>query len=156
ECDTWVALVRRARYFDQTTDDTSLDTTMALFQAPIVLIERALRARALDRPRSESLLQAFAAVPTDRDLYGREVANWIATVFMPVLGYQAGQEGLQAEEVLLEALAGLGTRPSGAPVVVQWKGAAYRVDRAAAELARLTDVRTSQEGNTLDAALTLS
>jgi hypothetical protein len=153
---TWMALVRRASYFDQITDDTSLDTTMALFQTPIVLIERALRARALDRLHSESLLKAFAAVPTDRDRYGREVANWIATVFMPALGYQASQEGLQAEGVLLEALAGMGTRPAGAPVVVQWEGTAYRVDRAAAELARLTNVRTSQEGNTLDAALTLS
>ena len=110
----------------------------------------------LDRPRAESLLKAFAAVPSDRDRYGREVANWIATVLLPALGYQAGQEGLQAEGVLLEALAGLRTRPAGAPVVVQWEGTAYRVDRAAAELARLTDVRTSQEGNTLDAALTLS
>jgi hypothetical protein len=154
--ETWAALVRRARQLDRSSDDAALDVALALFQAPIVLVEHTLQAGVLDRPGAESLLKAFAAVPTDRDRYGREVANWIATVLMPALGYKAGQEGVQAEGVLLEALAGLLTRPAAAPMVVQWEDATYRVDRAASELARLTDVRTSQEGNTLDAALTLS
>ena len=142
---------------DQVTDDTALDATMALFQAPIVLVERALRADVLDRPRAESLLKALRRRCRPNTIAtGARSRTGSQPCSCPSLGYEAGQEGLQAEGVLLEALAGLATRPAGAPVVVQWEGIAYRVDRAAPELARLTDVRTSQEGNTLDAALTLS
>ena len=152
---TWLALVQRARQLDQVSGDTDLDATMALFQAPIALVERALRVHALDRSRAESLLTSLADLSSDRGRYAREVANWIATSLLPSLGYDAGKEGFQAEGVLLEALSGLTAPAAGAPVVVRWEGIAYRVDRAAPELARLTDVRASQEGNTLDAALTL-
>jgi hypothetical protein len=153
---TWMALVGRARQLDQIAGEAGLDTTTALFQAPIVLIDRALRARALDRPRTESLLKTLAAVPSDHDRYGREVANWMETLFLTALGSQSGQEGRQAEGVLLEALAGFSAPPITAPVAVQWERIKYRVDLAAPELARLTEIRSGQEGNTLDAALTLS
>jgi hypothetical protein len=153
---TWLTLVRRARQVDRAPGYAGLDRTLALFQAPIALVERVLRAHAIERPRAESLLKAFAAVSSEPDRYGREVAHWIATSLLPALGYEAGKEGLQAEGVLLEALAGFGTRPEGAPTVVQWEGSTYRVDRAASELARLTEIRTGQEGNTLDTALALA
>src|SRR5262245_45994313 len=112
---TWLALVGRARHLDQTVNGAGLDVTMALFQAPIVLVERALRTRALQRATAESLLKTFAALPSGGDHYGRDVANWIATSLLPSLGYQHDKEGLQAEGVLLEALSGLATPQTAAP-----------------------------------------
>ncbi len=44
---------------------------------------------------------------------------------------------------------------STAPVLVTWEADQYRVDVAAAELARLTEARGLQGGNTLDTALAL-
>src|SRR6185295_9316018 len=80
----------------------------------------------------------------------------ISTAMLPALGYEPGKEGIQAEGVLLEAVTGLtAAAPSPAPTV-KWEGIAYRVDLAAPELARLTDIRAGQEGNTLDTALTLT
>jgi hypothetical protein len=153
---TWVALVRRARQLDRSLDDVGFDSTLTLFQAPIALIERALRARALDHAKAESLLTDLAALSADHDRYGREVADWTAASLLPALGYQAGKDGTQAEGVLLEALSGLSGPSAAAPVIVQWEGHSYRLDQAAPELARLTDIRSSQQGNTLDTALTLS
>src|SRR4030095_12397994 len=42
-----------------------------------------------------------------------------------------------------------------APVTVTWEAGRYRVDVAASEIARLTEVRGLQAGNTLDTALAL-
>ncbi len=153
---TWLALVRRAQQLDRSLSDVGFDATLTLFQAPIVLVERAVRARALVREKAESLLRELATLSADHDRYGREVGSWIATSLLPSLGYQPGREGMQAEAVLMEALAGLSGPHAAAPVIVQWEDRKYRVDRAAPELARLTDIRTSQEGNTLDAALALA
>ncbi len=154
--ETWLALVRRARQLDRNLSDAGFDSTLTLFQAPIALVERALRAHALDRAKAESLLKELAAISSDSDGYGGEVAGWIVASLLPALGFQPQHEDVQAEGVLLEALSGISAPHGTIPVTVDWEQRQYRVDRAAPELARLTDVRASQEGNTLDTALTLA
>ncbi len=55
---------------------------------------------------------------------------------------------------MLRGLAG-SARASTPAVVVQWEGRAYRVDLAAAEFARLQEIRRKQHDNTVDDALRL-
>jgi hypothetical protein len=154
----WHALVSQAKHLDAVVGTSgAVDAMLTLFQAPIALIGRAVRVRALDPARAAALLTSFAALTPDRDQYSRDVADWLETSLLPSLGFDSTAEGAQAESALLEALAGLTAPPPEARApIVQWEGLAYRVDFAAPELARLTEVRTRQEGNTLDVALGLA
>jgi hypothetical protein len=158
ELPVWQALVSQARRLDDVLGTGGgVDAMMALFQAPIALIDRAVRVRALDSAHAAALLKSFAALTPDHEQYGRDVADWLEKSLLPSLGLDRAAEGIQAESVLLEALAGLTATPSvTGSTIVRWEGVAYRVDLAAPELARLTEVRAKQEGNTLDAALALA
>ncbi len=158
ELPVWQAVVSQARRLDDVLGTGGgVDAMMALFQAPIALIDRAVRVRALDSAHAAALLKSFAELTPDHAQYGRDVAAWLEGSLLPSLGFDRAAEGIQAESVLLEALTGLAAPPSiGRPTMVRWEGIEYRVDLAAPELARLTEVRAKQEGNTLDAALALA
>jgi hypothetical protein len=138
-------------------DDTAaLEIGLALYQAPLMLIARARQARALDAGAVRTLVASFSAIEPSRDGYGRAVAQWIDSALLPALGHDPSREGASAEATVLEALAGMRAASSTVPLeTLTWEAHPYRVDVAAPELARITEARGLQAGNTLDAALAL-
>ena len=122
----------------------------------MALITRAHQARALDDRAARALVASLSEIEPAKDGYGRAVARWFDTALLPALGFDRSMEGASAEATVLEAVAGLrGPAAAGAPEVVTWEAHPYRVDVAAPELARLTEARGIQGGNTLDTALAL-
>jgi hypothetical protein len=149
-------VVRAGRVVEAGGDPAALEIRLALFQAPLVLVTRAHQARAVDAAAARALVASLAALHPERPGYGRAIAQWIAGGLLPAIGHEAAEEGASAEGALLEALAGLRAPAGPAPEPVTWEAHAYRIDAAAPELARLTEVRGLQGGNTLDQALALA
>lgn len=131
------------------------EIALALYQAPLAMVARAVQVRALDVNRATAVLATFAGLDPAVNGYGRAVAHWIGASLLPALGHDATVEGISAEGTLLEALAGLRDTQLATAAPVTWEGHSYRVDLAAPELVRLTEVRALQQGNTLDAVLAL-
>jgi hypothetical protein len=156
----WRALVGQARRIDERYgDEATLDHALTCIQAPIALIDRAVQVRALNRAEATRLLADLSAIdPAERAL-GRKVAGWLADDLLPALGHGQHPADGETEARLLEALAGL-TAPADAAgdqaARVRWEDFTYRVDEAAAELARLNAVRVRQGGNTLDTVIHLA
>ncbi len=137
-------------------DPASREIGLALFQTPLMLITRARQSRALDDNDVRALVDALSRIEPTRDGYGRAITTWLDVALLPALGHDPSLEGASAEATILEAVAGLRAPVAlGPPVTVQWETFAYRVDVAAPELARLTEARGLQGGNTLDTALRL-
>jgi len=138
-------------------DDTAaLEIGLALYQAPLMLVTRARQARALDDQAAQTLVASLSGIEPARDGYGRAIARWFDTALLPALGHDSLLEGASPEASVLEAVAGLRAQTSvTAPPTLTWESLPYRVDAAASELARLTEVRALQGGNTLDTALAL-
>ena len=137
------------------TDAGHLEINFALFQAPLMLVTRAWQARAIDTATAKTLVASLSRIEPSKTGYGRAVAAWIGTTLLPAVGHDATAEGVTAEGSLLDALAGLRAPGGGAGATLTWESNLYRVDVAAPELARLTEVRGLQAGNTLDTALAL-
>ena len=130
------------------------EVALALFQAPIALVDAAVRGAATGGPELLRLLQGLIHSTAAPD--ARRLAAWFDTAFLPALGHDPSLD-VPAESVLLEALAGFAAAaPDRAERTIEWEGQTYRLDAAAPELVRLTDVRQRQGGNTLDAALELA
>lgn len=158
DVDVFKTMATRARAVADTAGDgTAFETRLTLFQAPLMLVTRARQAQAIDAGGARALVASLAALDPGEAGYGRAVAQWISGTLLPALGHDPAVEGIPAEGTLLEALAGLRAPvdPS-APGTLTWEAHRYRIDAAAPELARLTEVRGLQAGNTLDQALTLS
>lgn len=158
DVDVFKTMATRARAVAGSAGDSAaFEARLALFQAPLMLVSRARQAQAIDTGGARALVASLAALDPGQAGYSRAVAQWIADRLLPALGHDPTVEGLSAEGTLLEALAGLRAPvdPS-APGTLTWEGHRYRIDAAAPELARLTEVRGLQSGNTLDQALTLS
>jgi hypothetical protein len=154
--ETWSALVATAVRIDNGGSGSSgIENALILFQAPIALVERALRAGTIQASTANELMRRVAHIDFMRPEAARVVADWFDSAFLPALGGSDGTDQY-AEQLLLGALAGKAAGTSDANVTVEWEGTTYRVDFAAAELARLTDVRAMQAGNVLDTALGLS
>ena len=148
-------LVRKAGQI-AATDVAAAEIALALYQAPIALVGRLVRSRALSTDAAERVLASLADLDPATDRYGQSVARWLEEILLPSVGYDPTSEGAIAEGALLEALAGLrAPADAAAPDAVTWESYTYRVDAAAPELMRLTEVRTRQGGNTLDTALAL-
>lgn len=138
-------------------DSAALEHRLALFQAPLMLVTRAMQAQAIDADRARALVASLAGLDPERAGYGRAVAEWISGTLLPALGHDPEAEGASAEGTLLEALAGLRAPVDPAtPATLTWEAHRYRIDAAAPALVRLTEVRGLQAGNTLDQALALS
>ncbi len=137
-------------------DRDAAEITLALYQAPIALAGRLVQAHALSSEAAQRVLASFADLDPAAGYYGRAVADWIEKTLLPAVGYDESLEAAITEGALLEALAGL-RAPADAAVAdaVTWEAYTYRVDAAAPELQRLTELRTRQGGNTLDTALAL-
>ena len=150
-------MVAHAGRVTEVADDTAaLEIGLALYQAPLMLVTRAHQARALDDQAGRRLVASLSEIEPSRDGYGRAVARWFDTALLPALGHNPSLEGASPEATVLEAVAGLRAPASTtAPGTVTWEAHTYRVDVAAPELARLTEVRGLQGGNTLDTALSL-
>ena len=158
DVDVLVRLVNHASRLSVVSADIARhEQTLAVFQAPLMLLVRARQVRAIPADAARTLVASFSRLVPSESGYGRAVGTWIETALLPALGHDPATEGASAEATLLEALAGLRTPAldSGAPTVT-WESHSYRVDLAAPELVRLTEVRGLQEGNTLDTALTLT
>jgi hypothetical protein len=144
------------RVSDVAADTAALEIGFALYQAPLMLVARAHQARALDDPAVRTLVASLSEIEPSRDGYGRAVARWFDTALLPALGHNASMEGASAEATVIEAVAGFRAPESvKSPVTVTWEAEQYRVDVAASEIARLTEARGLQGGNTLDTALAL-
>ncbi len=137
-------------------DAAALEIGLALYQAPVMLIARARQAHAVDDRAVMTLVASLSQIEPTRDAYGRALVRWFDTDLLPALGHDPSIEGASPEATVLEAVAGLRV-PAGviAPSSVTWEAHPYRVDIAAPELARLTEVRGLQGGNTLDLAMAL-
>ena len=132
---------------------TARDLALALFQAPLALLDTLRQCGAIQPRVAESLLRALLAIEPGPG-QARGVAVWIETGLLPAIGYDPSMAGVPLESMLLEALAGFNADgPETAPDVVEWEGGSYRIDLAAPELIRLADIRSQQGGNTLDSAL---
>ena len=154
----WTALVNSARQIDDHYGmDDDLDAALALLQAPVAFVDRARLVGAVDPATATRLLARLGALDvTDRSL-GSHVAAWISGDLLPALGRGTALTDGDAESRLLDGLAGVTTPPGTRDAAtVRWEDNSYRVDPAAAEVARLADVRTRQGGNTLDTALQLA
>ena len=150
-------MVSHAGRVTSVADDTgALEIGLALYQAPLALVMRARQARALDDHAVQTLVASLSDIEPARDGYGRSIARWFDTALLPALGHDPLLEGASAEATVLEAVAGLRARGAAStPATLTWESLPYRVDVAAPELARLTEVRALQHGNSLDTALAL-
>lgn len=138
------------------TDTAQLESALALFQAPLVLLTAAREGRATDTGATRDLAASLSRIAPGASGYGRAVGGWIDRQLLPALGHDPAVEGLSRENTLLEALAGLRTPAAASGSTLTWESHVYRVDIAAPEVARLTEVRRLQGGNTLDTALAVT
>jgi hypothetical protein len=152
----WHAMVQQARMLDSRTG-MDADRPLALLQAPIALVDRAVLAGVVDVATASGLLTRLATIDPTAPGIGRAVGQWMEGDLLPALAGKPTVADGDAEGVLLESMAGIvpGQAPAAA-ARVQWEDLVYRVDAAAAELARLREVRNRQGGNTLDLALALT
>jgi hypothetical protein len=142
----YVAAARRAAALARLEGDRAF-VAISQFQGALALLVRLAWTGAVDANRIEALVESLSAVPLNSD--GRLVggiAEWLRSELL------AEQGDADAEHNLIAALAG---PPLSAPRVVEWEGAPYHFDLAAAEAERLRRVRRRQDGYTLDAALQL-
>jgi hypothetical protein len=158
DVDVLVRLVQHASRLNPMTPDVPRhEQALTLFQAPLVLLTRAREVRALSLDSSRALAASFSRLTPSETGFGRAVGTWIATELLPALGHDPSLEGASPEATLLESLAGLRSPvPADSALTLTWESGAYRVDLAAPELARLTEVRGRQQGNTLDTALAVT
>jgi hypothetical protein len=135
------------------TDPGRAPVSLRLFQGALTLILQARLVRVIDQDAAEALVRSLVAVPADRGRYDGSIASWIRDSLLPALPPNTGS----IEDAVLSALAGVGsTAPGVQPRAMTWEGRSYRLDLAAAELARLRRVRARQGGVTLDEALDVS
>lgn len=150
-------LVRFVQHADRlagvATDTARLESALTLFQAPLALLTRAREGHAIDTGAARDLAASLSRITPGASGYGRAVGDWIDRQLLPALGHDAAIEGLSRENTLLEALAGLRAPVAAPGSTLTWESHVYRVDIAAPEVARLTEVRRLQGGNTLDTAL---
>ena len=126
-----------------------------LLQASLGVVERARFARTIGAAEAGALVRSLVALPWADGAVGPAAAAWTRSELLPalraVVADAASRGDAGAEDLLLRAMAG--SRPAAAIPLVEWEGVRYRVDPAAAELARLRRVRARQGGERLDPAL---
>jgi hypothetical protein len=125
---------------------------IAAFQAAVAFIERGVHSRALAPAGARVLLESLVAIPVSgaRD-YESRLAAWMRADLFRAAPPPPVESTDPVEEGVLRLLAGARAgRPTPA---IEWEGTSYRVDPAAAELARLRLVRERQGGSSLDAAI---
>ena len=128
-------------------------TSVAGYQSALGIVERAHRAGVLTGSSAQSLANSLAALEVSPEHgYEGRLSGWLRSDLLRALPSSADSSTRPAEASVLAAMAGVSPSDEPAPVI-QWEGARYRVDPAAAELRRLWRVRERQGGLSLDAAL---
>ncbi|MCX6539850.1 MAG: hypothetical protein NT151_13090 [Acidobacteria bacterium] len=139
---------------------TTAANALALFQGSLAMVERARLGHAIDAETAGRLVVSLASVPmtSDGEAFG-SVAGWIELVFLsalkpPLVPLEVPTDAATLERHVLRAFAGLArnSEPRSAPVV-EIEGLRYRVDPAAADVARWQAMRAAQGGVTLDQVL---
>jgi hypothetical protein len=144
----YVAASRRAQ--DVTGGDPNRFWTLAQFQGSLALISRVRLSETIDLPTAQRLVVSLAAVPLTGGRYEGGIARWIDRELMPVM-----PPAPRAEARLIGGLAGLHARAATTPRV-QWEGQEYRLDFAAADARRVSEIRERQGGYSMDVALELA
>jgi hypothetical protein len=126
-------------------DSAAAHLALAQFQGAIVLIERLVRVRSIERATAVTWLEALAAVTVD-DQHGYRggLTAWLARYVRPALGVEGS-----LDEPLMRALAG----PASTVRTLSWEGQAYEYDLGRAEHSRLQRLR--QGLPSLDTAIRL-
>ncbi len=160
----YIAAVRRAQQL-WTLDSRRLFVALGQFQSALALIARMTSVHTLDLPRAEALITSLSNVPNHDGRYGGAIATWIQQMLRPAIAASPasdataalageGRSGLEMEEVILQAVAGVREQgPDAAARRVEWEGDVYRLDIAASEARRLRRIREKQGGPSLDEAL---
>ena len=157
DVDVLVRFVQHADRLSVIAKDTAqLESALTLFQAPLALVRQAREGRAIDTAVARDLASSVSRIRPAASGYGRAVGDWLERQLLPALGHDPSMQGLSRESTLLEALAGLRAPGAASASTLTWESHVYRVDIAAPEVARLTEVRRLQGGNTLDTALAVT
>lgn len=147
-----VSAARRAHALDSIRSEPVRRPAVIQFQAALGIVERARRAGALSPAGASALAASLCeiSVSPDRGYEGR-LARWFGESLIAGLpSIDLTEESEPVEAAVLAAMSGAAPAAS---VMVEWEGARYRVDPAAAELQRLRGVREQQAGLSIDAAL---
>jgi hypothetical protein len=124
-------------------------TALAQFQGALALVARMMRARSIDLPKAEALVESLVALPVNDDGYGGNILEWIGHELRPM-----SPAADDVESGVIAQLAGI-RAGAAAPISVTWEGQQYHLDLAAAEDRRLHRIRRKQGGLPLDLALDL-
>lgn len=145
---TLLEAARRAR----AVHDTGEARAISVFQSAIAIAERGVRSGALTPGAARALVVSLVAVPvSSASDYERRLAEWFRSDLFRAAPQPPLASSDPVEEGVLAILAG--ARDGRPAPRVEWEGVSYRVDPAAAEMARLRRIRARQEGLTLDAAI---
>ena len=121
-------------------------TALAQFQAAILLIDRLVQVRSIDRATAITWLDSLASVSVEDRGYLGGLAEWLAGSLRPSLR----PVDAPFEHALIQALAG---PSSQAERTVSWEGQSYTFNLAAAESARLRRLRERPDVVSLDEAI---
>jgi hypothetical protein len=155
------AVTRKAAELTELGDDVDRWFAVTGFQAGLGLIERLAFAQAITQPQVEQLVGRLAALPvTEHAIFGGRLAGWVRDDLGPAVqgDVQAPTApGTEAQRSSLEPtllLAAAGSRTSSP--TFSWEGRSYRVTLAASLAAQMRQVRSAQEGPSLDMLLNAS
>ena len=108
------------------------------FQGALAVVDRARFNGSLDTATAERLVRSLLQVPLPGVVaWERGVGGWVQQTLLPTLGEAVGGDGLDADETVLRAMAGIAIeRPAGR--VFDWEGLWYRAqpERRGAPAAR--------------------
>ena len=122
----------------------------AQWQGAMALVVRMTLSGGLDRNTAISLAGSLGKLLGGETLTPGAMAGWFAEQLLPRL-----PPGEDVEDVESRLAAAVGGRSETAPRRFEWEGDTYRLDLAAAEIARLGRIRTRQASFTLDLGLAL-
>jgi hypothetical protein len=132
-------------------------TLLSQFQGALAVLDRCAFRGTVDLPARRRLVEALVAEPVDTATgYAGGIARWLNAVLLPELRQALNATADDsAEDLVLEALAGL-VPPGASPLpTVRWEDRDYQIEEGAGELTRLLQVRRRQGGNRLDDVLSL-
>jgi hypothetical protein len=155
----YAAVILRAEQLAKISDRRAAMVALGLFQGSIALVDRACLGRVIDAAAASMLLRdlAKAGFTDEGDSFG-SVRAWLTMALLPTLAAGLPANGAADvnpyETLVLSAAAGRALSLSDSPDLgLTIEGLPYRVDPAAAELARYQAVREKQKSVPLDAVL---
>lgn len=152
DAETLLAAARHAAAVTDVGDEGLRGDSISAFQSAVALADAGVRSRALPSGAARKLIGSLAAIPVTQGRgYGERVAAWIRADLLRA----APQPPIESTDPIEEAALGLlaGAASGRSAPVVEWEGQKYRVDPAAAEVARLRRIRRRQGGPSLDVAI---